>query len=379
VSSAIANALPELVLKVRNRLWFSASMRLLSIALWPTALLLLGLGLIHLNLRPVAPLIATLALLPLLLAALFGLARLRPPLAAACSQADRWAGARSLLLSAWDLTHTPLSRQHAGPLVLERARRLVPEWRRAIEAAPKPGATGYPALALALITIGGFMLTVPVGARQPPVAVETKAPAQPANAGAALSTLVQSLRNTQPETVFDETSGTSGSKTAARYSPATEQRGQGKSGPPHIPDRLPADPGRPADAEAQSPATGLNQATAPLVATGLPGPGPDGAGDLAGGSRAPDQGQQPKQQAARLKTETLPLQRRPGAEAGDIGSGREAIPLLPAAVDRQTPRLTQAIGKAEAPPESFSRFDFGLSERSVIARYFHNLKSGEKK
>ncbi len=93
----------RLVDAARNRIWFDRLFRWPALALWISASLLIVAGLVHRFFHEMpATIVWISALAPVTLAGLAALLMARPRIREAAVAADRWSGAQSLLLAAWE-------------------------------------------------------------------------------------------------------------------------------------------------------------------------------------------------------------------------------------------------------------------------------------
>ncbi len=394
-----------LVRRVRLGLWGEATLRLLSSALWVSALMVaLGALTRWLLGTPGASTVLALAALPLLTALGLALTR-RPSLAEAALVADRRLGAEALLVTAWHLGQAEAagpeqrpgtrSGTGTGPLVLARAGRAARRWALDPRLTPRTPLPWTPVLAtLAAVPLlglnpvwvgpGGAGTADGTGSGSGATPVQAPMPAR----GPDPSALAQAIAALGPEP---------GPVADAERSLAPEPEGRAPgSRQAEVQPGPPAHPSAPQGQAAGSGTAGLAQAqpgpadppdapvgpqpqtSAPLA--GGPGTGgPEGAGTLAMQRQAgpteaspagePDPGQAEQRVAVPRRPDGGPADPAdlPGAPLADPGSD----PLGPPPI--QT-RITAARPPTpgESNPSDPAAFTQSLTpaQRALAARYF---------
>lgn len=153
----------RLVDAARNRIWFDRLFRWPALALWISASLLIVAGLVHRFFHEMpATIVWISALAPVTLAGLAALLMARPRIREAAVAADRWSGAQSLLLAAWETgRQPPTSRPEFAPLAVWRATQNAAEWMIQIKNHPLAGVPGHTIVALAVTLAGSLLLVSP--------------------------------------------------------------------------------------------------------------------------------------------------------------------------------------------------------------------------
>lgn len=394
-----------LVRRVRLGLWGEATLRLLTPALWVSALMVALGALARWRLgTPGAVTLLALAAWPVLAALGLALAR-RPGLAEAALVADRRLGAEALLVTAWHLGQAEATGSEerpgtgTGPLVLARARRAAEHWAldpRLRPSTPLPwtpmlaALAALPLLGLNPVWVGPGEVGTAGGSGPGPVHSPLSArgpdPSALAQAIAALGPEPGPQAKADLGPAAQRPGGTSGGRQTGPQAgpqsgsptrPSASQDQPPGSVTPGLTQVQP-DPANPSEAPA-----GLQPQTSAPLAGGPGTGGQGGAGTLAmprqagqagvSPAGAPDPDPDPDQAERRIAVPRRPdggpadPAELPGAPLADPGSDPLGLPQVQTRIGAARPPTPGESGPSDPAP-----FTQGLTpvQRALAARYF---------
>ena len=379
----------RLVDAARNRIWFDRLFRWPALALWISASLLIVAGLVHRFFHEMpATIVWISALAPVTLAGLAALPMARPRIREAAVAADRWSGAQSLLLAAWETgRQPPTSRPEFAPLAVWRATQNAAEWMIQIKNHPLAGVPGHTIVALAVTLAGSLLLVSP----QPSVSssarvsgeIPTTEPAtEPATAPPALAEALRALGARKPPPPSQESgdSAYSSSAESERSRESLSMSSEDKPSPEGDAQRKTASSGelwQPVDSHNTPPSDtdfkpeDTEGGTSPQVSGGSG----NGGGDIAGRGEGRNRLQSPAAKS-NLTQVTVAIARTAteNTHPGDHLRGEEFTPGTAIAAPVLNPR---PVGAARLAPAISAANRFSPAERQIIARYLQTLSPGE--
>ncbi len=354
--------------------------------LWFSAALLIAAGLVHILLLDLDTQVAwALALAPGAMIVLAVTLWSRPTQAEAARTADRWAGAKSLLISAWELGRRNDNLPAVAPLVMARAERSIPRWERRIGAVSHAKLGSHPVLAMALFLIGALLLQAP-GKRQPSIQTAiTPIDHTTSESTTAPQTLAAAIKNID---LSLNTPGEESSISSHQREPAPP----GTGAPPTATaaadkiETAATAPGSNDLVRASTDASSINSRK-PKIESGVKqGPtdhmendssGPaSGGGNLAGLGRGGPR-QSPATQNSAIGLETVEIKRSTGGGAGAADPRAQGQELgTPGTIVAENRRKgAVAAARLAAGMEAPGRYT--PAEQQLIASYFQSMRSGE--
>ena len=379
--------LQRLVRQVRNRMWLAIITRWVGLGLWLSGVLLLTLGLVHLEVRSLPPAVPVLAaLLPPLAALAAALALQRPEWAAAARAADHQADAHSLLLTAWDLRKPVAKDEGTTPLIIHQARRQLPAWGVLIGNYVPPQQGRFPTGAAIICCIGLSLFLLPAGS-------ETVDPSSPLSSSPMAdieerNPLTEILSKVEPASV-DSEDDPGARKPRLQRSPNTPEAVAGTGIEPSLLhpafdamdngpadrltrqlDRLPA-----TAAEMDNPLDTPPAGTTPSSGQGSQSSQGDRAGND-GSSSNQDPRETP--QIASGKVQEVAMKRTAGQGSGEFVNGRLSAAGKPG-LDGESGDPVAQHRPAERPDSLPLVSALSPVQRDYVARYFQRLQSGSKR
>ena len=305
---------------------------------------------------------APLALFAVLAVALVaGLARRRPTMAHAATEADRRFAAQGLFAAACDVATLPPDRRPgAADLVLARAERLAAGLSSAVPAPTRRRSVAAQWAPLAAAVVGGVLLLFPGAGIAPHAPTASVAKTEPANPPA-LGSVIAALERVDDATPSAQNApravGPGHSASPSTIAPAADKPGEAATGVP-----------RPL--EHASTLTVPSSADASATPGGEPNGSPSEAGGLAPGQaqRGLSRRAEPREGGVPGATQRVVLSRRSG------GSGPGAAPLAPATgvpspdEVRDLPPATDAVLWSADWPPALRRYVSTVIERAAADR-----------
>jgi len=290
-----ARPVTDLLRAVRARVWKQGAIDLLATALWPSGVLTLALGLVHVSATDLPATGALLAGgLPIALAGLWGLLFRRPLLTSAAGTADRVFAAKSLLTSALDVLGHPAA--HPAPAaaeVLRQAFAAAPGWRREVPRRLPLRVSHAAVVPVVLGLVGGFLLTSFGASTSADLIVATPPPAS-------LAPPVPAPGQDDPRPAHDRSTDTAAEPATGRGAgrppgagPEARETGEGPAGTATPSPRAPHHRDSAAGREGVPPAGGVEETAAEVPGAPAatepapPPPGQTGAGSVPGTGERP--------------------------------------------------------------------------------------------